>query len=76
VRKYDRWLLENYADLQRKEVWQSLLLLAFILFVHVAYSTNGGALLTEYLAQVNTLVIVAFLLWRVETLQELIESEE
>lgn len=76
MRKYDRWLLENYADLQRKEVWQSLLLLAFILFVHVAYSTNGGALLTEYLAQVNTLVIVAFLLWRVETLQELIESEE
>jgi len=76
VRKYDRWLLENYADLQRKEVWQSLLLLAFILFVHVAYSTNGGALQTEYLAQVNTLVIVAFLLWRVETLQELIESEE
>ena len=76
VRKYDRWLLENYADLERKEVWQSLLLLAFILFVHVAYSTNGGALLTEYLAQVNTLVIVAFLLWRVETLQELIESEE
>lgn len=76
MRKYDRWLLENYADLQRKEVWQSLLLLAFILFVHVAYSTNGGALQTEYLAQVNTLVIVAFLLWRVETLQELIESEE
>ena len=76
VRQYGRWLLDNYADLECKEVWQSLLLLAFILFVHVAYSTNGGALLTEYLTQVNTLVIVAFLLWRVETLQELIESEE
>ena len=29
----------------------------------------------EYLAQVNTIIIIAFLLWRVETLQEL-ESEE
>ena len=71
VRQYGHWLLDNYADLERKEVWQSLLLLAFILFVHVAYSTNGGALVTEYLAQVNTFVIVAFLVWRVETLQEL-----
>ena len=74
VRQYGRWLLDNYADLERKEVWQSLLLLAFILFVHVAYSTNGGSLVTEYLAQVNTFVIIAFLLWRVETLQELKEE--
>ena len=74
VRQYGRWLLDNYADLERKEVWQSLLLLAFILFVHVAYSTNGGALVTEYLAQVNTLIIIAFLVWRVETLQELGEE--
>ena len=71
VRQYGRWLLDNYADLERKEVWQSLLLLAFILFAHIAYSTNGGALFMEYLAQVNTLFIIAFLLWRVETLQEL-----
>ena len=75
VRQYGRWLLDNYADLECKEVWQSLLLLAFILFVHVAYSTNGGALMTEYLAQVNTFVIIAFLVWRVETLQELEEFE-
>ena len=71
VRQYGRWLLDNYADLERKEVWQSLLLLAFILFVHVAYSTNEGTMLMEYLAQVNTLIIIAFLLWRIETLQEL-----
>ena len=75
VRKYGRWLCDNFADLENKELWQSLLLLAFILFVHVAYSINGGALMTEYLAQVNTLVIIAFLLWRVETLQELNEEE-
>ena len=75
VRQYGRWLLDNYADLERKEVWQSLLLLAFILFVHMAYSTNGGALVTEYLAQVNTLVIITFLVWRVETLEELEDGE-
>ena len=73
VRQYGRWLLDNYADLERKEVWQSLVLLAFILFVHVAYSTNGGELVMEYLAQVNTLIIIAFLVWRVDTLQELEE---
>ena len=76
VRQYGRWLLDNYADLERKEVWQSLLLLAFILVVHVVYSTNGGALVTEYLAHVNTLIIIAFLVWRVETLQELESDSE
>ena len=76
VGQYGRWLLDNYADLERKEVWQSLVLLAFILFVHVAYSTNSGALVTEYLAQVNTFFIVAFLLWRVETLEKLEEFED
>jgi len=75
VRQYGRWLLDNYADLERKEVWQSLLLLAFILFVHMAYSNNEGSLFMEYLAQVNTIFIIAFLLWRVETLQEL-ETEQ
>ena len=71
VRQYGRWLLDNYADLEQKEVWQSLLLLAFILFIHIVYSTNGGNLFMEYLAQVNTFIIIAFLLWRVETLQEM-----
>ena len=75
LRQYGRWLLDNYADLERKEVWQSLLLLAFILFVHMAYINNEGTLFMEYLAQVNTIIIIAFLLWRVETLQEL-ESDE
>jgi len=74
VRQYERWLLDNYADLERKEVWQSLLLLAFILFIQIAYSNNDGSLFMEYLAQVNTIVIIIFLLWRVETLQKL-ESE-
>ena len=76
VHQYGRWLLDNYVDLERKEVWQSLLLLAFILFVHVAYSTNGGALVTEYLSQANTFIIITFLVWRVESLQKLGEEDE
>lgn len=76
MRQYNHWLRENFADLQHKEVWQSLALLACILFVYTAYASNEGELATEYLAQVNTLIIIAFILWRVETLQQLYISEE
>ena len=76
MRQYNHWLRENFADLQHKEVWQSLALLACILFVYTAYASNEGELATEYLAQVDTLIIIAFILWRVETLQQLYISEE
>ena len=71
VRQYGRWLHDNFSDLEHKEVWQSLALLAFILVVYMCYTSNEGALATEYLAQVNTLIIIGFVLWRVETLQQL-----
>ena len=74
LRRYGRWLLDNYADLERKEVWQSLVF-AFVLFVvYEIYTSNAGELMREYLSQVITIVLIAFLLLRVETLQEL-ESE-
>ena len=69
--QYGRWLHENYADLEHKEVWQSLLFMAALFVVYEVYFTNPGEMVREYLAQVETLVIIAFLLWRVETLQEL-----
>lgn len=69
--QYGRWLHENYADLEHKEVWQSLLFTAALFVVYEVYFTNPGEMVREYLAQVETLVIIAFLLWRVETLQEL-----
>lgn len=72
LRRYGRWLHDNFVDLEHKEVWQSLLLLACILLVYVVYTTNEGALAVEYLAQVLTLVIIAFVVWRVETLQILL----
>lgn len=71
VRQYGRWLHDNFSDLEHKEVWQSLALLAFILVVYMCYTSNEGALATEYLAQANTLIIIGFVLWRVETLQQL-----
>lgn len=81
VRQYGRWLHDNFVDLEHKEVWQSLALLSFILIVYLCYTSNEGSLFTEYLAQINTLIIIAFVLWRVETLQQLdteetIEEEE
>ena len=75
LRKYGRWLHDNFADLEHKELWQSLLLLACILLIYVVYTTNEGALAVEYLAQVLTLVIIAFVVWRVETLQILLPEE-
>ncbi len=76
VRQYGHWLRDNYADLEHKEVWGSLLLFAMLLFSYVGYASNEGDLVGEYLAQINTVVIIAFLLWRVETLQELIVPDE
>ena len=76
VRQYGRWLRDNYADLEHKEVWQSLILLSVILFMLVAYKTNYGGLIAEYVTQINTVVLVGFLLWRVETLQLLQPATE
>ena len=74
--QYGRWLRDNYADLEHKEVWQSLLFAAVLFVVYEIYFTNPGEMVREYLAQVETIVIIAFLLWRVETLQELEDKEE
>ena len=74
--QYGRWLRENYADLEHKEVWQSLLFVVALFVVYEIYSTNPGVMSREYLAQFNTIAIVAFLLWRVETLQQLDVKEE
>ena len=76
LRHYGRWLLDNFADLEHKEVWQSLAFAVALFVVYEVYTSNGGELLREYLAQVITLVIIAFLLWRVETLQALPSEEE
>ena len=75
--QYNRWLHDNFADLQHKEVWQSLVFIACILFVYGAYTWWFFVGMTsEFLAQVNTFIIIGFILWRVETLQKLETYEE
>jgi len=74
--QYGRWLHNNYADLEHKEVWQSLLFVVVLFVVYEIYFTNPGEMAREYLAQFNTIVIIVFLLWRVESLQQLDDVKE
>ena len=75
VRQYGRWLRDNYADLEHKEVWQSLLVLAVIMFLFVYYVTGYGSITYEYIIQVSGLLLIGHLLWRVETLADLSISQ-
>ena len=40
VRRYGRWLRDNYADLEHKEVWQSFVVLA-VIFVVCDFYVSG-----------------------------------
>ena len=75
VRQYGRWLRDNYADLEHKEVWQSLLVLAVIMFLFVYYVTGYSSITYEYIIQVTGLLLIGHLLWRVETLADLSISQ-
>ena len=74
VRQYGRWLRDNYADLEHKEVWQSVLVLAVILLVFGIYVSGSDSLTYEFIIQVCGIVLVCYLLWRVETLSDLSQS--
>lgn len=71
VRQYGRWLRDNYADLEHKEVWQSFVVLAAILLVFSIYVSGVGGQAYEHIVQVCGIVLICFLLWRVETLSDL-----
>ena len=71
TRQYGRWLRDNYADLEHKEVWQSLLVLATILLGFGLYASEFQGLFYKYAAQVNAILLTCFLVWRVETLSDL-----
>ena len=74
VRRYRQWLRDNYADLENKEVWYSFLILALFLLFFVIYSSNtDGRPIIAYLLQMDCIIIVVLLLWRVENLQQLSE---
>ena len=74
VRRYGRWLRDNYADLEHKEVWQSFVVLAVILLGFAIYASEIGGLANKYIVQVNNIILICYLLWRVETLSDLSTS--
>ena len=71
LRQYSRWLRDNFADLEHKEVWQSFVVLAIIMLVFAIYVYTSEGPVYQYAMQVIVLVLVFYLLWRVETLSDL-----
>jgi AraC-like DNA-binding protein len=75
LRQYGRWLRDNYADLEHKEVRQSFVVLAIILMVFGLYSFAFKDQIYKYIVQVNDFLMIGYLLWRVETLSDLSISQ-
>ena len=71
VRRYGRWLRDNYADLEHKEVWQSFVVIAVILVFFTIYVCGVELPAYEFVIQVCCGLAVCYLLWRVETLSDL-----
>ena len=75
VYQYGHWLRDNFADLEHKEVWQSFVVLAVVMLMLGIYASGDGGMGYEFLVQVCALVLIVYLLWRVETLQDLSISQ-
>lgn len=71
TRQYGRWLRDNFADLEHKEVWQSVVVLAVILLVFAFYVFTSKGPVYQYAMQVIYVIMIFYLLWRVETLSDL-----
>ena len=71
LRRYGRWLRDNFADLEHKEVWQSFIVLAIIMLVFAIYVFTSEGPVFQYAMQMIILVLIFYLLWRVETLSDL-----
>ena len=71
LRQYGRWLRDNYADLEHKEIWHSFIVLAIILSAFTVNEFCDKAPVYEYAMLVVTATLICYLLWRVETLSDL-----
>ena len=71
LRQYGRWLRDNYADLEHKEVWQTFLVLAAFVVMFGIYCSNVKSMAYEYAIQICSTIVPLYLLWRVETLSHL-----
>ena len=70
VRQYGRWLRDNYADLEHKEVWLSLTLLIGLMILLMSYEYTDNYVMST-IAHLIGFPLAGLLLWRVETLQSL-----
>ncbi len=71
LRQYGRWLRDNYADLEHKEVWQSFVVLAIIMLIFAIYVFTGKGPAYLYAMLVINAALICYLPWRVETLSDL-----
>ena len=71
VRQYGRWLRDNYADLEHKEVWLSHIIVIVILLFIIIYGFDTGDITIGYVVQFINFILFGLLLWRVETLPQL-----
>ena len=71
LRQYGRWLRDNYADLEHKEVWQSFVVLGIMLSAFGVYASCSRGPAYEYVLQLIVALLICYLLWRVDTLSEL-----
>ena len=70
IRRYDRWLNDNYADLEHKRVWLSQVVAFLCMLVFVLYEVPEDMVLI-FCLHIVYLVLVFLLVWRVETLPQL-----
>ena len=74
VRQYGRWLRDNYADLEHKEVWLSLMLFIGLILLLMSYEYADNYVMST-IAHLLGFPLAGLLLWHVETLKDLsIES--
>ena len=70
VRQYGRWLRDNYADLEHKEVWLSLTLLIGLMLLLMCFEYTDNYVMGT-IAHLIGFPLAGLLLWRVETLKDL-----
>ena len=75
VRQYGRWLRDNYADLEHKEVWVNLALLIGLMLLLMSYEYTDSYVMST-IAHLTGFPLAGLLLWRVETLPQLDKAAE
>ena len=71
IRRYGRWLNDNYSDLEDKKVWLSQAVSLAYVLMFILYVLATDINLIVFLLHIVELVFFVLLLWRVETLPQL-----